>query len=114
MSGETIQVVRRTDTETVDRYDQPVLTETTIEIPGVAVALKGQGTEYKPGETLENDQITLYLPPGTEITNNDTVIVRGVEYLLNGESFTWTSPTTAWTPGVQVDLKRKEIQDGGR
>lgn len=112
MSGETITIVRRTDTETNDAYGQPVTTETTIQIGGVAVALKGQSTTYQPGEALETDQLTLYLPAGTEITNNDTVIVRNVEYLLNGDSFTWTSPTSAWTPGVQVDLKRKGTQDG--
>jgi hypothetical protein len=112
MSGETITIVRRTDTETLDAYNQPITTETSIEISGVAVALKGQSTEYQPGEALENDQITIYLPAGTEITNNDTVIVREVEYLLNGESFSWASPLTSWNPGVQVDLKRKGTQDG--
>lgn len=113
MGGETIQIVRRTETEAVDRYDQPILTESVVEVTA-AVSLKGQSTEYKPGEATENDQLTVYLPAGTEVTNNDTVVVRGVEYLLNGQSFSWASPTTTWNPGVQVDLKRKEMQDGGR
>jgi SPP1 family predicted phage head-tail adaptor len=112
MSGETIQIIRRSETASTDAYGQPTYNETTITVGGVAVALKGQNVAYQAGEQLETDQITLFLPAGTDITNNDTVMVRGVEYLINGEAFNWVSPTSAWNPGLQLDLKRKDNLDG--
>lgn len=102
---ETVQVTRRVASGT-DRYNNPTFTESTIEILA-AVATTSRSTDYQPDQENVNEGLTLYLPPETVISDSDVITVRGLEYVLDGETFEWLSPFSSWTPGVIINLKRR-------
>tara|TARA_R110000796_G_C14332329_1_gene409291 strand:+ start:312 stop:551 length:240 start_codon:yes stop_codon:yes gene_type:complete len=51
--------------------------------------------------------LTVYLPPATDIQIADIFIVRGENYVLDGEPFDWRNPFGGWTPGTVIDLQRQ-------
>lgn len=103
---ETVTVTRLTATGTVDRYKNQSFTETSEDIQ-CAVSLKNMATDYQADQNNVNEGLTLYFPTGTVIDEKDVITVRGLEYVLDGESFDWKSPFSAWTPGVVINVKRR-------
>lgn len=49
--------------------------------------------------------LTVLMPPGADVLSTDTVIVRGVTYLVNGEPSLYKSPLTGAEAGIEVLLK---------
>lgn len=79
------------------------------------VTVAGVGIEPRPSsEPVENARnsvvsgYTLYLPPGTSVTAQNRVVVRGGTYNVLGDPATWRSPFTGWEPGIVVQVGRTE------
>jgi hypothetical protein len=51
--------------------------------------------------------LTVYLPPSTDVQNNDIFVVRGIRYVLDGEPFDWRNGIGNWNPGTVIDLQRE-------
>lgn len=84
----------------------------------------GGSTEQVQGQDLIVTQPTVYLPPGTDVTALDAVVVDpvladdgtpttdesgallGEHYDVDGTPSSWQSPFTSWNPGVEVRLRR--------
>ena len=49
--------------------------------------------------------LTVLMPPGTDVLSTDTVLARGVTYMVNGEPTLYQSPLTGTQSGIEVQLK---------
>jgi hypothetical protein len=45
-------------------------------------------------------------PPLLDINSDDTLVIDGVEYRVDGLPAEWASPFTGWAPGVEVPVRR--------
>lgn len=102
---ETVVRVRRTS-NSVDAYGQPIWAETSTNIQAIVSARTGSKT-VGAAEITVTSGLTCYLPANTDVQNDDVFIVRGVRYVLDGESFDWRSAFGSWSPGTVIDLQRE-------
>jgi hypothetical protein len=96
----------RVSSTSVDEYGQPVYDEEEIPLKAIVSARTGT-TNFDPDAITIIDGLTLYLPPGTVIEDNDKFVVRGRRYEINGEAFDWRSGLGSWNPGVVVNLQKE-------
>jgi hypothetical protein len=78
----------------------------TVQTAASGVFNPGGSAELVQGQDLLTVQPTVYLPPATDISAVDAVIVFGDTYEVDGRPNRWQSPFSAWSPGVEVKLKR--------
>lgn len=102
---EAVTRIRRASTGT-DSYGQPILTETETSFDAIVAARTGSKT-VGAAEITVTSGLTVYLPAGTDVQNDDIFVVRGVRYVLDGEAFDWRSATGSWNPGTVIDLQRE-------
>jgi len=102
---ELVTQTRHASTGSSDSYGVPI--DTTVEIAlQAAVAPRTSTTSVGVSETTITEGLTLYLPSGTEVKSDDLFTVRGVTYIVHGESFDWVSGIGSWRPGTVVDLRK--------
>jgi SPP1 family predicted phage head-tail adaptor len=103
---ESVTRLRKTFS-TTDAYGLPIYSEgsTTFQ---AAVTSRTTSKTVGASEITITDGITLYLPGGTDVKNDDVFVVRGKRYQVDGEAFNWVSGLGSWNPGVVVDLRRDE------
>lgn len=104
--GEIVTVTRRTGS-TLDDYGNPTYTTETIDFPNCLVAW---GATDEPSNAAENPvstQVTLYMPPGSEIRNGDVFNVRGDLFVKDGFAQEWIS-TFSVPQGVVVVLRKHD------
>jgi hypothetical protein len=97
----------RVSSTSVDEYGQPVTVETVTVIKAI-VSARVSGTNYDPDQIVLVQGITLYLPAGSTVFDDDKFIVRGKRYEIDGEAFDWRSGLGSWNPGVVVNLQREK------
>jgi hypothetical protein len=103
--GETVTVV--TPATDPDDYSlDPGNPESEVDIPGCGVEPRPSDEPTQDARNAVTSGFTLYLPPGTEITPQQRVQVRGGTYAVLGEPAVWRSPFTGWEPGVVVQVER--------
>lgn len=102
---ESITQIRQSSSGT-DSYGEPILVTTEIELQGLVAARTGSKT-VGAAEITVTSGVTLYLPAGTEILNDDVFVVRGIRYVVDGEPFDWRNGMGNWTPGTVIDLQRE-------
>lgn len=103
---ETITRIRLASTGT-DAYGQPVLTESATTFNAIVAARMGSKS-VGAAEITVTSGLTVYLPPATDVQNNDIFVVRGLRYVLDGEPFDWRSGLGNWNPGTVIDLQREQ------
>jgi hypothetical protein len=108
--GETVQVL--TAGTTTDPYSNESAadwsTPTSLDVPGVGVEPRPSGEPLQDARNQVTSGFTLYMPPGSAITAQNRVVVRGVTYDVLGEPAVWRSPFTGWEPGIVVQVERSE------
>lgn len=102
---ESITQIRQSSSGT-DAYGEPIIVTTETTLEAVVAARTGSKT-VGAAEITVTSGLTLYLPPDTDIQNDDIFVVRGERYVLDGEPFDWRNPFGAWTPGTVIDLQRE-------
>ncbi|MGA4691904.1 hypothetical protein ACPCXD_16730 [Rhodococcus sp. AB351] len=102
MIGETIKLISVSGGGWDDNGDPLPETEVITEVQALAVA-PGASEEHKElarnGITIE---LTVYLPSGTTVTEDDIVEVRGVRYEIEGRPVEWVSPFGAGPGGYEI------------
>lgn len=100
--SETVKLISVTEGGWDSNGDPIEATETITEVQALAVA-PGASPEHRDlarnGITID---VTVYLPPGTTITENDSVEVRGVRYQIEGRPIEWISPFGTGPGGYEV------------
>lgn len=102
---ESIIQIRQSSSGT-DAYGEPVIVTTETELQAIVAARTGSKT-VGAAEITVTSGLTVYLPAGTEVLNTDVFVVRGIRYVLDGESFDWRNGLGNWTPGTVIDLQRE-------
>lgn len=102
---EQITQIRQSSSGT-DAYGEPILITTEVELSAIVAARTGSKT-VGAAEITVTSGLTVYLPPATDVRNDDIFIVRGVRYVLDGEPFDWRNGLGHWTPGTVIDLQRE-------
>lgn len=104
--GETVTIIRRT-LGVADDYGNPTFTTANFEVPGCLV---GWGATSEPvtaeGSPIDT-QMTLYMPAGSTIQDEDVFVVRGDQYVKDGTAQTWSSMLNV-SKGVVVSLRRRD------
>ncbi len=106
---ESITQTRRSSTS-VDSYGQPVFTTTTSTVNAI-VSARVSGTNFDADQIVVTDGLTIYLPSGHDVQDDDTFTIRGKVYEIDGEAFDWRDGLGSWSPGTVVNLQR-EIDRG--
>jgi SPP1 family predicted phage head-tail adaptor len=102
---ESITQTRRRSTS-VDSYGQPVFTTTTSTVNAI-VSARVSGTNFDADQIVVTDGLTIYLPTGHDVQDDDTFTVRGKVYEIDGEAFDWRDGLGSWSPGTVVNLQRQ-------
>ena len=102
---ESITQTRRNSTS-VDSYGQPVFTTTTTTVNAI-VSARVSGTNFDADQIVVTDGLTLYLPSGLSVLDDDTFTVRGKVYEIDGEAFDWRDGLGSWSPGTVVNVQRQ-------
>jgi SPP1 family predicted phage head-tail adaptor len=103
---ESITRTRRSSTST-DSYGQPVYTTVSATLQAF-VSQRVSGTNFDADQIVLTDGLTLYLPAGTDVQDDDKFTVRGKVYEIDGEAFEWKEGLGSWNPGVVVNLQREK------
>lgn len=101
----SITQIRRSSSGT-DQYGEPIIVTTEIELEAKVAARTGSKT-VGAAEITVTSGLTVYLPPNTDVKNDDVFVVRGERYVLDGESFDWRNELGNWNPGTVIDLQRE-------
>lgn len=108
--GEPVVRVRRQVTGT-DRYGNVVFED--VETPLVERAAFDPGGSREPVEVGREQVITtpkLYFPyERPDLREDDSVIVRGERFTIEGDPAEWRSPFGSALGGVVVELQRVEV-----
>lgn len=109
MIGETVTILRRTETGT-DRYGKPVYEwpEPGTEVRGCAVAPRTSEEPLQIAREIVYEGLAVYMPPGVSVTPYDRLVIRGTVYEVDGEPIDFRSPYAAVSRGVRVHVKRWE------
>ncbi len=102
---ESITQIRRSSNST-DEYGQPVFTVIEIALQAF-VSARLSGTNFDADQIVITDGLTIYLPAGTEVLDDDRFEIRGKTYEIDGEAFEWKNGLGRWNPGVVVNLQRE-------
>lgn len=102
---ESITQIRQSSSGT-DAYGEPIIVTTEIELEAIVAARTGSKT-VGAAEITVTSGVTLYLPPNTEVRNDDIFVVRGIRYVVDGEPFDWRNGLGSWAPGTVIDLQRE-------
>lgn len=105
LTGETVTVLRpefTTDAHGNEVADWSDATET--DVPGVAI---GPGATDEDGTDRQAsiDNVTFYMPTGTDVLPSDRIEARGVTYEVYGVPRDWRSPFTGRRPGLAVPAR---------
>lgn len=102
---ELITQIRRSSNST-DEYGQPVYTTTQTSVRAY-VSARISSTNFDADQIVIADGLTIYLPAGTVVLDDDRFEIRGKTYEIDGESFEWKEGLGKWNPGVVVNLQRE-------
>jgi hypothetical protein len=72
------------------------------------VSARLSGTNFDADQIVITDGLTIYLPAGTEVQDDDKFTIRGKVYEIDGEAFEWRDGLGTWNPGVVVNLQREK------
>ena len=102
---ESITQIKRSSSST-DSYGEPIITETEVSVEAI-VSARVSGSNFDPDEIIVTEGLTVYLPAGTDVGDDDRFLIRGKYYEIDGEAFEWKQGLGSWNPGVVVDLVRQ-------
>jgi hypothetical protein len=104
--GETVTIIRRT-LGAVDDYGNPTFTTAEVTVAGCLV---GWGSTNEPvtaeGSPIDT-QMTLYMPAGSTVQDEDIFVVRGDQFVKDGMAQAWSSMLNV-SKGVVVSLRRRD------
>lgn len=103
--SETVTIKRRSATAT-DEYGNKTYGITTITVKNCMVGVGGVSEGVEPNREPSDVTLTLYLPNGTPVLPGDRFIVRGVEFVKDGDAQVWEAPFD-FKAGVVVMVKKR-------
>lgn len=103
--GETIAIKRRSVTST-DAHGNPAYSWTTSTVRDALIAIGSTSEPIDPARDAVDATLTVYLPQGTTVLPGDKFVIRGTEWVKDGNAQEWVSPFQMEV-GVVVPLRRR-------
>jgi len=104
--GETI-LIHRFSSTSVDAYGNPETDSTTISVSNVLVSFESTNEPVEISRDPIDAKMTLYMPTGTVIENDDRFEVRGEMWLKDGIAKDWRAPSNSFETGVVVHVRKR-------
>lgn len=104
--GETITVRSTTTTDDGLGNTTTTITETPWGPCAVAPRYANESTDPRVPQVIVGK--TVY-GPTIALDSDDTLLIGGVEYQVDGLPGEWVSPFTGWAPGIEVPVKRAAV-----
>lgn len=104
--SETVTLKRFIDSGEVDKYNTPIMTETTITVKNCLIAFGSTNETNEVSRNPIDATLTVYMPKGTAINDDDIVIIRQTEFQKDGIPMDWVSPFPIKT-GIVLNLRRR-------
>lgn len=104
--SETITIKRLVDSGTVDKYNEPIYTTTNITVKNCLIAFDSTDEKDEVARNPEDTKLTIYMPKGTTIEDNDVFNIRSTDFVKNGMANDWISPFPLST-GVVVFVRKR-------
>lgn len=103
--NETVTIKRRSATAT-DDYGNKTYSTTTITVKNALIGVGGVSEGNEPNRQPSDHSLTLYLPNGTQVEPGDRFIVRGTEFVKDGDAQVYQPPFD-FEVGVIVNVKKR-------
>lgn len=108
------QIVRRGPSGTEDDYGNEIPGETVVSTVCEFQNQRGRAdAEDGSHNELSESRWDVFLPAGTDVTSGDALIVDGLEYEVDGESWSVRNPRTGNLSHVEVTVKRVAGSEDG-
>lgn len=104
--GENVTLKRRTEAGR-DAHGNPTYTETTTLLRDALVAIGTTSENVDAERDAQDATVTLYLPAGTDVQDNDTFVIRGTKWQRNGDAQEWVAPFANFSAGIVIPLRRR-------
>lgn len=104
--GSETVIIKRRSANSVDEYGNKTFSVTTITVHNVMIGFGTQNETVDPNREPSDTALTLYLPNGTQVQPGDRFIVRGTEFVKDGDAQNWVPPFD-FDVGVIVNVKRR-------
>lgn len=98
--GQTVTVIGRS-VSGQDAYGNDTYSETRTDITPCVVQTAGSVETIQFTDQVSDD-LTIFLPFGTDLTAIDAVEVGGVRYEVQGDPSEWTSPFSGHSAPIQI------------
>lgn len=103
--NETITIKRRS-ANSVDEYGNTTHSLTTITVHGCMIGVTTGNEPIDINRDAVDAKLTLYLPNGTAVESGDRFVVRGTEWVKDGDAQNWVPPFD-FEVGVVVNVRKR-------
>jgi hypothetical protein len=104
--GSETVIIKRRSANSTDEYGNKTFSLTTITVNNCMVGFDSQNELLEPNREATDQSITLYLPNGTQVQPGDRFVVRGTEFIQDGNSQDWEAPFN-FNVGVVVKVRKR-------
>lgn len=104
--GSETVIIKRRSAASTDDWGNKTYSSTTITVKGCLLGFSGQSEGIEANREPSDQSLTIYMPNGTKIEPGDRFIIRGTEFVKNGEAQTW-QPPFQFNVGVVVNVKKR-------
>ena len=104
--GSETVVIKRRSSSTTDDYGNKVFSTTTVTVKNCMI---GFGSTSEPVATDRepiDSTLTIYMPNGTKIEPGDRFVIRGTEFVKDGDATVYVPPFD-FNVGVVVQVRRR-------
>jgi hypothetical protein len=104
--GETIQV-RRKSLAGHDEWGNPTFTYETITVKDALLSVDGSSAPVDASRDAVDAKISVYLPRNVVIEDEDVLIIRGTEWVMDGTSQKWIPPFAGLDGGQMIPVRQR-------
>lgn len=100
-----VMVTLRSTVTTTDDHGDSTSVVTEVPWGPCAVAPRSSEERNDPHQPAVITGLTIY-GPAADINADDTLVLNGITYQIEGNPGVWASPFTGWAPGIEVAVRR--------
>ena len=104
--GETIQIKRKT-AGAPDDWGNPTYTYQTITVHDALIAVDGTDAPVDAARDAVDARISVYLPRNVEILDEDILIIRSTEWVMDGTAQKWIPPFSGLDGGQMIPVRQR-------
>lgn len=103
--SETVTIKRRSATGT-DDWGNKTYSTTTISVSNCMLGFGSESEQVEANREPIDTGLTIYMPNGTQVEPGDRFIIRGTEFVKDGDPQEWAAPFN-FNVGVVVRVKKR-------